>query len=103
MNLIFDKDFRIKYAPNNLLVLFADTGNEHPFTYDYIKRVIEPLCAKHNIEFVKITNDKVDKVTGKSLVFDTEITKLVGVEAEATKNQTDLYLLFLLIYHRNGG
>ncbi len=57
LKLIFDKDFRIKYAPNNLLVLFADTGNEHPFTYDYIKRVIEPLCAKHNIEFVKITND----------------------------------------------
>ncbi|WP_418181294.1 hypothetical protein ACNSOL_12365 (plasmid) [Aliarcobacter lanthieri] len=57
LKLIFDKHFRIKYAPNNLLVLFADTGNEHPFTYEYIERVIEPLCIKHNIEFVKITND----------------------------------------------
>lgn len=57
LKLIFDKEFRRKYAPNNLLVLFADTGNEHPFTYDYIERVIEPLCIKHNIEFVKITND----------------------------------------------
>lgn len=57
LKLIFDKEFRRMYAPNNLLVLFADTGNEHPFTYDYIKRVIEPLCIKHNIEFVKITND----------------------------------------------
>ncbi|MGD9679269.1 MAG: hypothetical protein AB7V16_13085 [Vulcanibacillus sp.] len=57
LKLIFDKEFRRKYAPNNLLVLFADTGNEHPFTYDYIERVIEPLCKLHNIEFVKITND----------------------------------------------
>jgi hypothetical protein len=57
LKLIFDKKFRIQYAPNNLLVLFADTGNEHPFTYDYIERVIEPLCKKHNIEFIKITND----------------------------------------------
>lgn len=57
LKLIFDKEFRVMYAPNNLLVLFADTGNEHPFTYDYIERVIEPLCKKHNLEFVKITND----------------------------------------------
>lgn len=57
LKLIFDKYFREKYAPHKLLVLFADTGNEHPFTYDYIDRVIKPLCKKHNIEFVKITND----------------------------------------------
>lgn len=57
LKLIFDKDFRSSYAPNNLLVLFADTGNEHPFTYDYIERIIEPLCKEHRIEFVRITND----------------------------------------------
>jgi len=55
--LIFDKDFRAKYAPNDLLVLMADTGNEHDFTYEYLHKVIIPLCNKHEIEFKFITND----------------------------------------------
>ena len=37
-----------------LLVLFANTGNEHPYTYSYRDRVIIPLCKEHNIEFVSI-------------------------------------------------
>lgn len=57
LKICHDKEFRKKYAPHQLLVLFADTGNEHPFTYDYIDRVLIPLCKLHNIEFVKITND----------------------------------------------
>ncbi len=55
--LIFDKEFRAKYAPNDLLVLMADTGNEHDFTYQYLHEVIIPLCKEHNIEFQFITND----------------------------------------------
>lgn len=55
--LVYDKDFRKKYAPNELLILFADTHEEHPYTYDYSKRVITPLCKKHNINYVHITND----------------------------------------------
>lgn len=55
--LINDAIFRAKYAAHRLLVLFADTGNEHPFTYTYIDEVIIPLCKKHDIEFVAITND----------------------------------------------
>lgn len=54
LKLIHDKDFRRKYAPNDLLVLFANTGNEHPYTYSYRDRVIIPLCKEHNIEFVSI-------------------------------------------------
>lgn len=38
-------------------------------------------------------NNKVDKVAGKSLVDDTEIAKLLTVEANATQNSTDTYLL----------
>lgn len=56
LKLINDKDFRKKYAPNDLLVLFANTGNEHPYTYSYRDRVIIPLCKEHNIEFVSIEN-----------------------------------------------
>ena len=57
LKLIYDKDFRQKYAPNDLLVLFANTGNEHPYTYSYRDRVIVPLCKEHNIEFVSIESD----------------------------------------------
>lgn len=55
--LVHDEDFRKTYAPNDLLVLFADTGNEHPMTYEYQDEVIVPFCEKHNIEFVSITSD----------------------------------------------
>lgn len=57
LKLIHDKDFRLKYAPNDLLVLFANTGNEHPYTYSYRDRVIVPLCKENNIEFVSIESD----------------------------------------------
>ncbi len=57
LKLIYDKDFRQKYAPNDLLVLFANTGNEHPYTYSYRDRVIVPLCKEHNIEFVSIESN----------------------------------------------
>lgn len=38
-------------------------------------------------------NNKVDKVDGKSLVDDTEIAKLLTIEANATQNSADTYLL----------
>jgi hypothetical protein len=57
LKLIFDKEFRAKYAPKRLLVIFANTHNEHPYTYYYIDTVIKPLCKAHNIEFVQIDND----------------------------------------------
>ncbi|CAA6807376.1 MAG: Adenine nucleotide-binding protein [uncultured Sulfurovum sp.] len=55
--IVHDADFKAKYAPNDLLVLFADTGNENDFTYAYRDNVLIPFCKKHEIEFVSITND----------------------------------------------
>lgn len=55
--IVHDEHFRKKYVPGDLLVLFADTGNEHPMTYQYQDEVIIPFCQKHGIEFVSITND----------------------------------------------
>lgn len=57
LKLIYDPIFRAKYAPKKLLILFADTGNEHPFSYTFRDQVIIPLCEKHGIEFISITND----------------------------------------------
>lgn len=54
--LALDKEFREKYAPNDLLVLMADTHNEHPETYRYLEDIIVPFCKEHNIEFLKIDN-----------------------------------------------
>ncbi len=54
--IVFDAEFRARYAPKKLLVLFSDTGNEHPFTYQYRDEVIIPLCKAHNIEYITIDN-----------------------------------------------
>lgn len=32
------------------LAIFADTGAEHPETYQYIEQTIKPFCAKHSIK-----------------------------------------------------
>lgn len=57
IKLIHDLDFRKKYAPEDLLVIFSDTGDEHPHTYKYIEEVIKPLCDRHSIEFIWLTPD----------------------------------------------
>lgn len=56
LKIIHDPDFRARFAPGKLLVLFSDTGNEHPFTYQYRDEVIIPLCKAHKIEYVTIDN-----------------------------------------------
>ncbi len=54
--LALDTEFRKKYAPNDLLVLMADTHNEHPETYKYFDEVVLPFCKEHDIEILKIDN-----------------------------------------------
>lgn len=54
--LVFDPDFRIKYAPNKLLVIMAATGDEHPETDAHVVE-IQAFCKKHNIEFIHLTPD----------------------------------------------
>lgn len=57
LKIIHDKEFKARFAPEKLLVLFSDTGNEHPFTYQYRDEVIIPLCKTHNIEYITISSD----------------------------------------------
>ena len=49
--LIHDKEFRAKYAPEELVVVMADTNNEHKETYDYVE-IVKEICALHDIPFV---------------------------------------------------
>ena len=54
--LVFDKGFRRRYAPGRLLVVMADTGDEHPATVAHTA-YIKQFCEKHGVEFVLITPD----------------------------------------------
>lgn len=49
-------EFRAKYAPNRFLVVLAETGDEHPATYEHIA-FTKVFCLQHGIEFVHITPD----------------------------------------------
>ena len=50
LKIIYDKDFREKYVKGKLLVLMANTFNEHPKTYIHVAK-IKKLCEKNNIFF----------------------------------------------------
>ena len=56
-SLIYDPEFRKKYAPNDLVVAMSDTGNEFPYTYQYVQKAIA-LCKEHGIHFQFITSDQ---------------------------------------------
>ena len=54
--LAFDKTFRAKYAPDQLVVVCADTRNEHAETYEHIEYT-KAFCAENGIEFVHLTKE----------------------------------------------
>lgn len=51
--LVFDIQFRKTYAPNDLLVVFCNTGNEHKETYEHVEE-IKIFCKKYGVEFVEV-------------------------------------------------
>jgi len=51
-----DPEFRKEYAPNQFAVVFSDTGNELPQTYEYAQEVNE-ICMRDGIEFWWLTPD----------------------------------------------
>lgn len=53
--IILDKDFWDQYVKGKLIVLMADTGNEHPATYTHVQ-FIRTFCKSHDIEFYLITS-----------------------------------------------
>jgi 3'-phosphoadenosine 5'-phosphosulfate sulfotransferase (PAPS reductase)/FAD synthetase len=54
--LISDPVFRARYAPNDLVVIFSETGDEHDETYDHLEYTRE-LCKTNDIPFFHITPD----------------------------------------------
>ena len=55
--LVLDPAFRDRYAPGRLLVVQADTGDEHKETLDHV-RYTHRFCRAHGIAFVHVTGDK---------------------------------------------
>jgi len=55
--IMYDPDFRAKFVKGYLLVVMADTGNEHPPTYDHVQYT-EKLCKENKIPFIFLTSDK---------------------------------------------
>lgn len=51
--LIRDPAFRAKYAPSDLMLIFADTLNEHPETYRWLKQ-LKHKAHYHNIPFAHL-------------------------------------------------
>lgn len=54
--LIDDEEYRQEYAPNRLLVVMSDTGDEFEETYRHVKET-QQKCIEAGIEFVFITSD----------------------------------------------
>jgi 3'-phosphoadenosine 5'-phosphosulfate sulfotransferase (PAPS reductase)/FAD synthetase len=52
----YDPAFRAKYAPTRLLVIMAETGDEHRETVEHIV-YLKTFCRQRNIEFVHLTPD----------------------------------------------
>jgi hypothetical protein len=55
--LLFDAEFRAKYAPGRLLVVMSDTGDEHSETYEHVARVMKFCQPFEWVEFYFITPD----------------------------------------------
>lgn len=51
--IVFDAEFRSKYVTGRLLVIMAETGNEHKETYEAVTKAIE-FCNSQGIEFVML-------------------------------------------------
>lgn len=76
---IYDPEFRKKYAPGDLIVVMADTKNEHKETYDYVYTVMD-LCEQHKIPFIMVE----DYATGDwrhGLIAFYEAKNVVGSKA----------------------
>jgi len=52
--IIYNPQFKQRYVKGDLLVIFADTGNEHEETYAHVAKVMK-LCRDNDIDFQFLT------------------------------------------------
>ena len=56
LKILTDERFKERYAPDKLVVIMSDTGNEHPYTYEHVKYVDE-MCKTKDIPFFFLTKE----------------------------------------------
>lgn len=78
--ILFDKRFRKKYAPEDLIVVMANTGNEHPETYSHVTK-INKLCLGHGVLFKLLDFRYTPKSWSKGLIDFYESGNRVGSKA----------------------
>ncbi len=80
--LIYDPDFRKKYAPCRLIVIMADTNNEHLETIKNTEHVKE-ICRQKGIPFFFLTGDMgfTSKSWSQGLIAFYEAKNAVGSKA----------------------
>ncbi|MHC3995724.1 phosphoadenosine phosphosulfate reductase domain-containing protein [Thiomicrolovo sp. ZZH C-3] len=47
---VYDPGFKARFAPNDFIVVYCDTGNEFPETYEHNEK-ITAFCKEHGIEY----------------------------------------------------
>jgi len=55
LKIIHEPEFRKQYVKDDLLVVMANTGNEHDETYEYVS-MIEEVCIANEIDFFLLDN-----------------------------------------------
>ena len=52
----------IKFPERYDYIVFADTGDEIPATYDYIEKYLKPYCKDQGLKWVTVRNEKYDSL-----------------------------------------
>ena len=57
----------IKYYKEYDYIIFADTGDELPETYEYIEKYLKPFCEEHNANWITVRHPKYDSLMDWSM------------------------------------
>jgi hypothetical protein len=78
--LIYDEDWKKKYWVGKLVVIMANTGNEHPETYAHVDKMWS-FCAKRGIEFYLLGFEYTPTSYKYGLVYHYELKNNIGSKA----------------------
>jgi hypothetical protein len=78
--LVYDEHWKQKYWVGKLIVVMANTGNEHPETYEHVDKVWS-FCVDHGIEFYMLGFEYTPESYKGGLIYHYEKNVNVGSKA----------------------
>jgi len=78
--LVYDEAWKKKYWSGRLLVIMANTGNEHQETYDHVDEMFS-FCASHGIEFYLLGFEYTPESYKHGLIYHYEKNVNIGSKA----------------------